>query len=108
MDGKASVTLLGEDFLVSLEGGTVTRAPMPPINSDPPEHHEIRRLLLPFFSPTLGGSAWNEAVDGDLSDDPSAPTAVVLTSGSNMIDGSVTTSAPADTRDYITFTIPPG
>ena len=64
--------------------------------------------LLPFFSPTLGGSAWNEAVDGDLSDDPSAPTAVVLTSGSNMIDGSVTSTVPADTRDYITFTIPPG
>lgn len=32
-------------------GGTVDRGYFPPINSDPPEHLEIRRTLLPFFAP---------------------------------------------------------
>ena len=45
-------------------GGTVTRSPMPPINSDPPEHHEIRRLLLPFFSPKRI-EIWREHIEAD-------------------------------------------
>jgi cytochrome P450 len=32
-------------------GGTSPRDPMPPISSDPPEHAEIRRAILPFFTP---------------------------------------------------------
>ena len=32
-------------------GGTHERGYFPPINSDPPEHHDIRRLILPFFAP---------------------------------------------------------
>ncbi len=32
-------------------GGSQPRALMPPIHSDPPEHGELRRILLPFFSP---------------------------------------------------------
>lgn len=32
-------------------GGTSPRDPMPPISSDPPEHAEIRRAILPFFAP---------------------------------------------------------
>ena len=32
-------------------GGTSERGYFPPINSDPPEHHDIRRLILPFFAP---------------------------------------------------------
>ncbi len=32
-------------------GGTVDRGFFPPINSDPPDHMEIRRTLLPFFAP---------------------------------------------------------
>lgn len=32
-------------------GGTVDRGHFPPINSDPPDHLEIRRTLLPFFAP---------------------------------------------------------
>ncbi len=32
-------------------GGTVRRDRMPPINNDPPEHHALRRAILPFFAP---------------------------------------------------------
>lgn len=32
-------------------GGTSPRDPMPPISSDPPDHTEIRRAILPFFAP---------------------------------------------------------
>ncbi len=32
-------------------GGTSPRDPMPPISSDPPDHAEIRRAILPFFAP---------------------------------------------------------
>ncbi len=32
-------------------GGTSPRVPMPPISSDPPDHAEIRRAILPFFAP---------------------------------------------------------
>lgn len=52
--------------------------------------------------------AHDEAVDGDLSNDAAAPTPLVFGLGANVVAGRVTTSAPADTRDYITFTIPAG
>lgn len=32
-------------------GGTVERLRFPPIHNDPPEHHELRRAVLPFFAP---------------------------------------------------------
>ena len=32
-------------------GGTSPRDPMPPISTDPPDHQEIRRAILPFFAP---------------------------------------------------------
>lgn len=48
---------------------------------------------------------YDEAVDGDLSGDASAPTALDFTVGTNTISGQVTSSTPADTRDFITFTI---
>lgn len=32
-------------------GGTSPRDPMPPISTDPPDHAEVRRAILPFFSP---------------------------------------------------------
>ena len=57
-----------------------------------------------------GGSTptafYDESVDGDLSTDPNAPTALSFNLGSNTVIGSVAT--PADTRDFITFTIPEG
>jgi hypothetical protein len=51
---------------------------------------------------------YDEAVDGDLSGDPAAPTAVKLGLGDNTISGTVTTTAPADTRDFVTFSVPHG
>ena len=53
--------------------------------------------------------AHDEAVDGDLSNDAAAPTPLVFGPGANVVAGRVTTAAaPADVRDYITFTIPAG
>lgn len=44
-------------------GGTDhNRAHMPPINSDPPEHHAIRRLILPFFAPRAIES-WRSSIE---------------------------------------------
>ena len=53
-------------------------------------------------------TTYDEGVDGDLSSDPAAPTAVAFAVGSNVVTGTTTTSAPADTRDYLTFTIAAG
>lgn len=52
--------------------------------------------------------AWNEAVDGDLSTNPSSPTPITFNVGNNTIAGTVTSGSPVDTRDYITFAILPG
>lgn len=50
----------------------------------------------------------DEATDGDLSNDPLAPTPLEFNAGKNTISGTVTTSSmPPDTRDFITFTVPP-
>jgi cytochrome P450 len=32
-------------------GGTASRIRFPPIHSDPPDHHGLRRAVLPFFAP---------------------------------------------------------
>ena len=54
--------------------------------------------------------AWNEAVDGDLSNSGLAPTALVFGNGSNFVSG--TTGRPMAgaevDRDYFTFTVPVG
>ncbi|MFK7961671.1 MAG: hypothetical protein AB8G96_14235 [Phycisphaerales bacterium] len=49
----------------------------------------------------------DESVDGDLSSDPDAPTALGFELGANRIIGSVTSIAPGD-RDFITFVVPGG
>ena len=45
-------------------GGTADRGYFPPINSDPPEHLEIRRTLLPFFAPRRI-ERWREQIAAD-------------------------------------------
>jgi Ca2+-binding RTX toxin-like protein len=50
---------------------------------------------------------YNEAILGDLSDLPDAPTNLLLTSGNNFITGN-TTNAPSLDRDFFTFTVPEG
>lgn len=70
---------------------------------------DLKILLIPliFLIPLSADADWDEATDGDLSWNPNAPTAVTMSVGSNVIQGSVSTGA-GDTRDYITFTIAEG
>jgi hypothetical protein len=69
--------------------------------------HWVGRVVALFVLGAAGCSplAYDEAVDGDLSGDANAPTALEFAAGINTISGQVTTSMPADTRDFITFTI---
>lgn len=65
--------------------------------------------LVTAASVAKGGVVWDEAIDGDLSNDPNAPTPVALNVGSNVFSGTVTGLVFAsDVWDYITFTIPAG
>ena len=72
-----------------------------------------RTLVLCFLASIIASWStsaialdYDEALDGDFSGLPDAPTEVVLDEGSNrlvgMLDGS------ADARDYVTFTLRPG
>lgn len=58
-------------------------------------------------APVARASNWDEATDGDLSNNRLAPTALVLTPGMNTVTGSVIGSTPAD-LDYLTVTVPDG
>lgn len=54
MDGVSAVASDTENFSsvwVGVAAPNATRAPAPPITSDPPDHHDHRRLLLPAFNP---------------------------------------------------------
>ncbi len=54
MEAVQTVAHNTEDFSsvwVSVSRPDAPRTPAPPITSDPPEHHDHRRLLLPAFSP---------------------------------------------------------
>jgi hypothetical protein len=73
--------------------------------------HFLLRVLLAealvlLAVPSRAAIVWSENINGDLSSNPAAPTAVVFQLGSNIINGSVFTGT--DTRDYITFTLAPG
>lgn len=60
------------------------------------------------FSAT-GAVVWDEAVNGDLSNNRMAPTAVTLAVGVNTIKGSLTGNfGDGKYYDYVTFQIPPG
>ncbi len=74
--------------------------------------HRLRVVLIGASACLLAAAAnaqvtaWDEAVDGDLSGDPDAPTPITLEPGVNILSGRM--QDPADTRDYINFTIPEG
>jgi hypothetical protein len=53
-------------------------------------------------------TAWNEASNGDLSNDGLSPTAVVVHPGSNVVIGTTGNSGQGVDRDYFKFTVPPG
>jgi len=63
-------------------------------------------LITVLALPAHAGVVHNEGVNGDLSTNEAAPTALAFALGGNTVIGSVT--APADPRDYIAFTIPIG
>ncbi|RNC82112.1 MAG: hypothetical protein ED559_10120 [Phycisphaera sp.] len=52
----------------------------------------------------------DEAVDGDLADDPQSPTGVALSTGSNVVAGEVNLSDDAvlGDRDFVTIDVPAG
>jgi len=74
----------------------------------------MKRFAIAALLVTLAGSAhaavvWNEGVNGDLSTNPAAPTALVFAIGGNTVTGSVINSAGVGgDRDYIKFTIGAG
>ena len=75
----------------------------------------IKKTVLCFaflliLSPALYGQvAFNEAVSGDLSDIPGAPTSVNFNVGVNSVWGTLRADATSsDVRDYFTFTIAAG
>jgi hypothetical protein len=51
---------------------------------------------------------YNEAVSGDLSNNPAAPTALPLTPGFNSVIGTVNGFDNGDGQDWVSFTIPTG
>ncbi|MCS7062533.1 MAG: PEP-CTERM sorting domain-containing protein [Methylacidiphilales bacterium] len=61
-------------------------------------------LLLGLATHTFAVIAWNEAVNGDLSSNPSAPSLISLVVGTN----SVIASSGGGDHDYFTFTIGAG
>jgi len=68
-------------------------------------------LLLSMAAPATAAVVWNEAVNGDLSTNPAAPTPIVFALGDNTITGTVKNSTlpnPTGDRDFITFQIPNG
>lgn len=74
--------------------------------------HALRRssalvaslAALAFSQPTTAATIWNEAVNGDLSGNRLAPTALSLSLGTNTILGNVVFGD----LDYFTFTVPAG
>lgn len=66
----------------------------------------ILAILVGGDQPLSADIVWDEAVDGDLSDNPNAPTLVNFSNGLNTVIG--TLSEPdGDERDYLTFTLGP-
>jgi len=52
--------------------------------------------------------AWNEAANGDLSNNGLSPTGITLNVGSNRVLGSTGNNGSGIDRDYFTFTVPAG
>lgn len=68
-------------------------------------------LALMFAGPATAGTVWNEAINGDLSGNPLAPTAISLSPGPNDIIGGAGNpvgSPPGFRQAFFTFTVPMG
>lgn len=67
-------------------------------------------LVASLASTPALAAGWNEAVDGDLSNDGLAPSAVTLAVGVSMVSGTTgraVAGGPVD-RDYFTIVVPAG
>lgn len=51
---------------------------------------------------------WDESINGDLSGNQAAPTALTLALGTNAVIGSLRTSSSTDNQDWIALTVPAG
>lgn len=67
----------------------------------------IALLAGAFLANVAGAATYNEGVDGDLSDNPAAPTAWMLEAGANALIGAAGLGTTAD-FDLIAFTVPAG
>ncbi len=69
-------------------------------------------VVTPLLSsvPAFAGAPYDESVDGDLSDDPAAPTVLAITPGANQVAGEVNLSNDlvSGDRDFLSFTVPNG
>lgn len=65
-------------------------------------------LALGFGAPGLAAVVWDEANNGDLSNDGLNPTTVGASLGSNIVNGSTGNPGTGVDRDYFRFTIPVG
>jgi hypothetical protein len=69
----------------------------------------ITAVLAVFGSSgSLAATAWNESVQGDLSNDRLNPTAIAFTSGSNQMVGAAGNAGSGVDRDYFKITVAPG
>jgi hypothetical protein len=64
-------------------------------------------LLIALAVPVNAALIHDEAVNGDLSTDPGAPTALVFPVGTSTVNGTTGNIGGID-RDYVTFTLAPG
>jgi hypothetical protein len=67
----------------------------------------LSTILLALSSPALAGD-WDEGVDGDLSDDRLAPTALSLAAGSNVVTATQQGDTLGRDVDYLTTVVPVG
>jgi hypothetical protein len=63
-------------------------------------------LVLFLSAVTNGATAWNEGVNGDLSENQAAPSLVSLVNGSNTVTGSLRPTPATDGQDWLAITIP--
>lgn len=72
----------------------------------------VLALVTLLVTPAMADTIWDEGVDGDLSDDETNPTPVVLVSPSDAIMGTIggpsTTSPPDDFYDAFKITLAAG
>ncbi|MDO9074942.1 MAG: hypothetical protein Q7U73_16930 [Rubrivivax sp.] len=81
------------------------------VKLDAPLRHLARSACVALLAVQVAGAwAWDEAIDGDLSNSGLAPTSLVFANGANFVAGTIgrpMTGAEVD-RDYFTFTVPVG